>query len=140
MYWQGDYVEGLVYSIGMTLHDLFHLDFKSIANNKYRLGNLALAMHDLLIGMLLYSIFKWLFSGGTNKMSDIPPLQRTLVRAMQDVSPSAITSVNWEPGFISTISNLRDNALSILSDDDPDIKRFLTRNVAAIRDWTYDQE
>lgn len=140
MYWQGDYVEGLVYSIGMTLHDLFHLDFKSIANNKYRLGNLALAMHDLLIGMLLYSIFKWLFSGGTKKMSDIPPLQRTLVRAMQDVSPSAITSVNWEPGFVSSLSNLRDNALSILSDDDPDIKRFLTRNVAAIRDWTYNQE
>ena len=136
MRWQGDYVEGLAYSIGMTLHDLLRLDFKSIANNKYRLGNLALAMHDLLIGVLLFSIFKWLFSGGTNKMSDIKPLQRVMVRAMQDVSPAAITSVNWEPGFASTLVTLRDNALSVFSDDDPDIKRFLTRNVAAIRDWT----
>jgi hypothetical protein len=72
--WEGDYVEGLVYSIGMTLHDLFRLDFNSIMNNKYRLGNVALALHDLLIGMLLFAIFKWLFSGGTKKMSDIKPL------------------------------------------------------------------
>jgi hypothetical protein len=58
----------------MTLHDLFRLDFNSIRNNKYRLGNVALALHDLLIGMLLFAIFKWLFSGGTKKMSDIKPL------------------------------------------------------------------
>lgn len=66
--WQGDYVEGLVYSILGTMHDLFHLDFKAIKDNPYRLGNLALAMHDILIGMILYSIFKWLFSGGTKRM------------------------------------------------------------------------
>lgn len=72
--WKGDYVEGLVYSIGMTLHDLFRLDFNSIKNNKYRLGNIGLALHDILIGVLLYQIFKWLFSGGTKKMQDIPPL------------------------------------------------------------------
>jgi hypothetical protein len=72
--WEGDYVEGLVYSIGMTLNDLFRLNFSSIKNNKYRLGNLSLALHDLLVGMLLFAIFKWLFSGGTKKMSDIKPL------------------------------------------------------------------
>lgn len=137
MQWQGDYVEGLVYSIGMTLHDLFRLDFNSIKNNKYRMGNLVLAMHDILLGMILFSIFKWLFSGGTKKMQDIKPLQRTLLRAMQDVSPTAITSVSWEPGFYSTLVNLRDTALNIFSEDDPDVKRLLTRNVGAIRDLTW---
>lgn len=121
----------------MTLHDLFRLDFNSIKNNKYRMGNLVLAMHDILLGMILFSIFKWLFSGGTKKMQDIKPLQRTLLRAMQDVSPTAITSVSWEPGFYSTLVNLRDTALNIFSEDDPDVKRLLTRNVGAIRDLTW---
>jgi hypothetical protein len=137
--WEGDYVEGLVYSIGMTLHDLFRLDFNSIMHNKYRLGNVALALHDLLIGMLIFAILKWLFSGGTKKMSDIKPLQRVLVRAMGDVSPTAITSMNWEPGFYSTVVGLRDDALSLFSDDDPDIARILTRRVGAIRDWSYNE-
>lgn len=138
--WEGDYVEGLVYSIQMTLHDLFRLDFNSIMHNKYRLGNVALALHDLLIGMLLFAILKWLFSGGTKKMSDIKPLQRVLVRAMGDVSPAAITSMNWEPGFYSTVVGLRDDALSLFSDDDPDIARILTRRVGAIRDWSYNED
>ena len=137
--WEGDYVEGLVYSLGMTLHDLFRLDFNSIRNNKYRLGNVALALHDLLIGMLLFAIFKWLFSSGTKKMSDIKPLQRTLVRAMGDISPTAITSMRWEPGFYSTIVGLRDDAVRLFSDDDPDISRILTRRVGAIKDWTYNE-
>ena len=135
--WKGDYVEGLVYSIGMTLHDLFRLDFNSIKNNKYRLGNIGLALHDILIGVLLYQIFKWLFSGGTKKMQDIPPLQRTLVRAMQDVSPAAIAGMSWEPGFYSTVVNLRDIAVKLFTDDDPDVQQLLTRNIGAIRDWTY---
>ena len=137
--WEGDYVEGLAYSIGMTLHDLFRLDFNSIRNNKYRRGNVALALHDLLIGMLLFAIFKWLFSGGTKKMSDIKPLQRVLVRAMGDVSPTAITSMRWEPGFYTTAIGLRDDAVRLFSNDDPDITRVLTRRVGAIRDWSYDE-
>lgn len=138
--WEGDYVEGLVYSIGMTLNDLFRLNFNSIKNNKYRLGNLSLALHDLLVGMLLFAIFKWLFSGGTKKMSDIKPLQRVLVRAMGDVSPTAIMSMTWEPGFYSTAVGLRDDAIRLFTDDDPDITRMLTRRIGAIRDWSYNED
>lgn len=135
--WEGDYVEGLVYSIGMTLHDLFRLNFSEIRKNKYRLGNVALALHDLLIGMLLFAIFKWLFSKGTKKMQDIKPLQRVLVRAMGDVSPSAITSMTWEPGFYSTVVNLRDDAIKLFTNDDPDITNIITRRIGALRDWSY---
>lgn len=138
--WEGDYVEGLVYSIFMTIHDLFHLDFESIKNNKYRMGNVALALHDLLIGMLLFSIFKWLFSGGTKRMQDIQPLQRTLVRAMGDVSPKAIASMTWEPGFSSNIVNLRDDAIKIFTDDDPDILKMLSGRIGAMRDLTYNED
>jgi hypothetical protein len=56
---------------------------------------------------------------------------------MGDVSPAAITSMNWEPGFYTTIVGLRDDALSLFSDDDPDIARILTRRVGALRDWSY---
>lgn len=135
--WQGAYVEGLCYSILGTLKDFFRLNWSEIRNNKYRLGNLKLAMHDILIGMLLYSIFKWLFSKGTNKMSDIKPLQRVFVRSLQDVSPTAITSMNWEPGFYSTLTNLRDGAIQVFTADDPDLLNMIKRQVGAVRDWTY---
>lgn len=135
--WQGDYVEGLLYSIMMTLHDLFRLDFNSIKNNKYRRANVALALHDILLGMILFYIFRWLFSGGTNKMQDIKPFQRTILRSMQDLSPSAMTSLDWEPGFYSTVVNLRNDAIRIFSDDDIDIQKMLTRRIGAIKDWTY---
>lgn len=138
--WQGDYVEGLLYSILGTLHDIFHADFKSLKENKYRRANLALAMHDILIGMILFSIFKWLFSGGTNKMQDVKPLQRVLLRGMQDVSPSALTGMSWEPGFYTTLVNIKDDAISIFSDDDPDLAKMLTKRVGAIKDWTYNEK
>lgn len=137
--WQGDYVEGLAYSIMMTLHDLFHLNWKEIKNNKYRRANVALALHDILIGIILFEIFKWLFSGGTKKMQDIKPVQRVVLRAMQDVSPAAITSLSWEPGFYSTVMNLRDDAIKIFSDGDVDIEKMLTRRIGAIKDWTWNE-
>lgn len=139
--WQGDYVEGLCYSIMGTLNSLFHGKLSEITGDselaKYRRGNLAIAMHDILIGMILFAIFKWLFSGGTKKMQDIKPLQRTLLRAMQDVSPSAITSMDWEPGFYSTLVNLREDAVKIFSQDDVDIEKMIRNRVGAIKDWTY---
>lgn len=139
--WQGDYVEGLCYSIMGTLNSLFHGKLSEITGDselaKYRRANLALAMHDILIGIILFSIFKWLFSEGTKKMQDIKPLQRTMLRAMQDVSPSAITSWNWEPGFYTTLVNLRENAVKIFSDEDADIEKMLRNQIGAIKDWTY---
>ena len=137
--WQGDYIEGLAYSVMATLHDLFHLDFKSIKDNKYRRANLALALHDILIGWLLFEIFKWLLSGGTKKMQDIKPLQRALLRGMQDVSPGALTSMNWEPGFWTTLINLRDGALTAFSNDDKDIMDYLMKHMGAIKDFTWNE-
>ena len=87
--------------------------------------------------MILFYIFRWLFSGGTNKMQDIKPFQRTILRSMQDLSPSAMTSLDWEPGFYSTVVNLRNDAIRIFSDDDIDIQKMLTRRIGAIKDWTY---
>lgn len=137
--WQGDYVEGLAYSIMMTLHDLFHLNWKEIKNNKYRRANLALALHDILIGIILFEIFKWLFSGGSKKMQDVKPVQRVVLRAMQDVSPLAITSLSWEPGFYTTAVGLRDDALKVFSGNDVDVEKMLKRRVGAIKDWTWNE-
>ena len=137
--WQGDYIEGLMYSIMGTLHDLFHADFKSIKENKYRLANLSLALHDILIGIILFSIFKWLWSGGTKKMQDVKPLQRVVLRAMQDTSPTAIASMSWTPGFWSSLVNLRDDAIEIFSDGDPDIQKMFIRRIGAIKDWNWNE-
>ena len=59
---------------------------------------------------------------------------------MGDVSPTAITSMRWEPGFYSTIIGLRDDAVRLFSNDDPDITRILTKRVGAIKDWTYNED
>lgn len=58
---------------------------------------------------------------------------------MQDVSPAAITSLSWEPGFYSTVMNLRDDAIKIFSDGDVDVEKMLTRRVGAIKDWTWNE-
>lgn len=41
-----------------------------------------LALHDLLMGYILYSILKFIFSKGTNKTKDVHPMARTVLRAM----------------------------------------------------------
>jgi hypothetical protein len=58
---------------------------------------------------------------------------------MGDVSPTAIMSMTWEPGFYSTAVGLRDDAIRLFTDDDPDITRMLTRRIGAIRDWSYNE-
>ena len=100
--WEGDYVEGLVYSIGYTLRDIFTGKWSDIVGNKQRLGNLKLALHDILIGLILYNILRLIFSGGTGKQKDIAPIERTLLRAMQDTGPQAIFGLSITPSFIST--------------------------------------
>lgn len=71
IYWQGDYIEGLIYSVGGMLHDIFHLNWNGLFDDKYRLANVKLAMHDLLIGLLLFAILKAIFSEGKNKLSNV---------------------------------------------------------------------
>lgn len=58
---------------------------------------------------------------------------------MQDVSPTAIASIDWEPGFWSSLVNLRNDALSVFSDDDIEISKLLTRRIGALKDWTWNE-
>jgi orotate phosphoribosyltransferase-like protein len=71
MEWKGDFVEGLFLSIGHTIHDIVCLNWKEVASNKQRLLNVALAMHDILIGIILVNILKAIFSDGSNKLQAI---------------------------------------------------------------------
>lgn len=106
--WKGDYVEGLAYSIMGIFHDIFHADWKHLKEDKQQLGNLKLALHDILMGWILYNILKFIFSGGTNKTKDVHPVARVLLRGTQDVGPQSIfTSLSWEPGFVTTLDNVK---------------------------------
>ena len=53
MKWEGDYVEGLFYSVMYTLRDVFTFKWSDIVGNEQRLGNLKLALHDILVGIIL---------------------------------------------------------------------------------------
>jgi hypothetical protein len=114
MEWQGDFIEGLFYSIGYTLYDIFTLNWKEIVNNKQRLANVGLAMHDILLGIILVSILKAIFSNGSGKLSDIQPTKRVLVRALEDVGPGAFTRVSITPSFINTLNNLKSDGIKLL--------------------------
>lgn len=133
--WQGDYVEGLIYSIGGTLYDIIHADWKHLAEDKYQLGNLKLALHDILIGVILFSILKWIFSGGSGKMADVSPAERTLLRAMQDVGPSGLTSLSFEPSFYTTLTNLQQDLPKVLSGD-KGFTKFVSQRFSAVKDFT----
>lgn len=115
--WQGDYVEGLLYSIGHTLYDIFHADWNDLRNNKTQLANLKLALHDILMGILLYTLLKWIFSEGSNKMQDVHPTGRVLLRAMQDVGPQSIGQLDFEPGFYTTLQNFKTDFAKLLTTD-----------------------
>lgn len=136
--WEGDYVEGLVYSIGYTLRDIFTGKWSDIVGNKQRLGNLKLALHDILIGLILYNILRLIFSGGTGKQKDIAPIERTLLRAMQDTGPQAIFGLSITPSFISTYEQLKQDIPSLFTED-PDIAGFLSRRFGNIKDITWNQ-
>lgn len=140
MEWQGDYVEGLIYSIGGTLYDLFHLNWKGLAENKYRMANVKLAMHDLLLGVILFAILKFIFSKGTNKMKDIAPTQRILVRAMQDVGPQGLHNLSFEPSFVQTWTNVKNDISSLLFADDPDVLEKVSKRFGAARDFIWEED
>ena len=114
MEWQGDFAEGIIYSIGYTFHDLVTLNWKEMVNNKQRLANCMLGMHDLLLGWLFASMLIYIFSDGSGKMSDIQPLKRIFVRGMQDVGPQALTQVSLTPSFIETWANIKSDGAKLL--------------------------
>lgn len=138
MIWEGEYVEGLIYSIGYTLRDIFTANWSDLVGNKQRIGNLKLALHDILIGVILYNILKLIFSGGTGKMSDIHPAERTILRAMQDTSPSAIFGLSIVPSFVTTFESFRNDLPSLFSED-MEIAEFIRRRFGSLKDITWNQ-
>lgn len=135
--WEGDYVEGLVYSIGFAIHDIFTGKWSELINNPQRIGNLKLALHDILIGVILYNILRLIFSGGTGKNKDMNPIERTLIRAMQDTSPQAIVGLSIVPSFVQTFENVKQDLPSLFSED-PDVAGFISRRFGAVRDITWE--
>lgn len=140
MEWQGDYVEGLVYSIGSLIHDVCCMDWKAVSSNKYRLANVKLAMHDLALGLLLFYILKLIFSEGTEKMQRVEPTKRILLRALNDLSPAAITQLSFTPSFIQTQVNMKNDIIKLLSDGDAEMIDTLTRHFGATKDFIWDEE
>lgn len=139
LYWQGDYIEGIVYSITGLLNDLVHLDFEKIKNDKYRLANAMLGFHDILIGILLYRLLLTIFSGGSDKLAQCTTGQRIMLRAMADVGPQSIFSIGWEPGFYATLIKLKNDSGKLLTGD-TEIQQSLTNNLGAIKDWVVEEQ
>lgn len=135
--WKGDYVEGICYSIMGMFHDIFHADWTHLKEDKVQLANLKLALHDILMGWILYSILKFIFSSGTNKMSDVHPMARIGLRAMQDVGPQSIGSLSWEPGFISTLDTVKRDAVGLFDPDQDTLDR-ITRHVGMFNDFKFE--
>ena len=138
MKWEGDYVEGLFYSVMYTLRDVFTFKWSDIVGNEQRLGNLKLALHDILVGIILMQILKLIFSGGTGKMKDMNPAERTLIRAMQDTGPQSILGLSLTPSFIATAENIRQDLPNLLSED-RDISNFIEKRLGAVKDFVWSQ-
>lgn len=139
MEWQGDFVEGLFYSLGYTIHDIFTLNWKEIVNNKQRLANVGLAMHDFLLGIILVSILKAIFSNGSNKLQDIKPTQRVLVRALEDIGPGAFTNLSITPSFINTLNTLKSDGIKLLFHDSPEAIEQMTKHFGATKDFYWNE-
>ena len=127
-----------MYSILGTLHDLFHFRFKDAFSNKVRRANLLLGLHDILVGVLLFNLLKLLFSGGTGKTSNINPAVRPLLRAMQDVGPQSIASIQLVPGWVTTLGHLGQDIFNLLLPGDSGEIKAMKTNVAALTDFIWE--
>ena len=138
MIWEGEYTEGLIYSIGFALRDIATGKWSELVGNPQRVGNLKLALHDILIGLIMYNILRLIFSGGSGKMKDINPIERTLLRAMQDTGPQSIFGLSITPSFVSTYEQLKQDLPNLFSED-PDVAYFIQRRFGALKDITWQQ-
>ena len=68
-------------------------------------------------------------------MSDTTPSERVLLRAMQDVGPSGITSLSFEPSFISTLTNLQNDLPKVLTGE-KGFTKFISSRFSAVKDFT----
>lgn len=139
--WQEQGFEGLIYSIGYTLESVLKLDFNSIINNKQRLANLKIALHDILIGILGVQLLKMMFTeDGEGDVRDVNPdvqiAYMTMYRAFREFDPvDSLTSINWTPSFYTTLVNVQNDVFKLLTDD-KNLQYFLQRNFGAVSDWT----
>lgn len=138
MEWEGDFVEGLMYSILYTIRDISTFNWSEIKKNPQRMVNVMLALHDILIGIIFYNILKFIFSGGTNKTKDIKPLQRVFLRSLQDVGPSAFTQVSLTPSFVNTLETIKNDGLKLLVDSDKGWDAIQS-HFGGTRDWIWDE-
>ena len=137
--WEGDYIEGLVYSIGKTLYDIFHLNWKNLSKDKQRLANVKLALHDIILGIIIFNILKYIFSNGTNKLKDINPTERILLRAMRDVSPAALTDLTLNPSFIQTWTNIKNDGINLLFHDNQDVIDIVYKRFGSAKDFIWEE-
>ena len=86
----------------------------------------------------MYNILRLIFSGGSGKMKDINPIERTLLRAMQDTGPQSIFGLSITPSFVSTYEQLKQDLPSLFSED-PDVAYFIQRRFGALKDITWQQ-
>ena len=122
-----------------TLRDFFTGHWSEMVGNKQRIGQFKLAMHDILIGIILYNIIRLIFSGGSGKMKDMNAIEKTLVRSMQDVGPQAIWGLSITPSFVQMCENLKTDLPSLLSED-PDVAGFIQKRIGAVKDITWAAE
>jgi hypothetical protein len=96
-------------------------------------------MHDILLGIVLVSILKAIFSGGSSKMNDIKPTQRVFVRALEDIGPGAFTKVSITPSFINTLNTLKSDGIKLLFHDSPEAIEQMTKHFGFTRDFYWNE-
>ena len=92
-------------------------------------------MHDILLGIVLVSILKAIFSGGSGKMNDIKPTQRVFVRALEDIGPGAFTQISITPSFINTLNTLKSDGIKLLLNDSPDSIETMQKHFGFTKDF-----
>lgn len=151
--WEGDFMEGMMVSIVLTLKDsgYFILNKLGLTNqpvsfDRQRLANAALGIHDLLIGLFLYKILVWLFFGKlpeelniktmSEEESNLLTTLNVIGKASNEFSlDSTLLLTSFTPSFVLTNQRVANKFLDTLFEDDYDLKQFVIDNVSGIKDF-----
>ena len=143
--WEGDIIEGLFYSVAYTFRDLIRFKFKDAFSDKQRLTNLKLAMRDILVGIIIYNLFKMAFTNGSGKQSDVDNdvliPYKILTKAMNEFDPisSVLGGLNWDPAFHKTFVSIQKDGVSMLAGNQ-DLADILTSNISMLNDFKFNEE
>lgn len=151
--WEGDFMEGMMVSIILTLRDSgyfvlnkFGLTNQPVSFDNQRLANAALGIHDLLVGMFLYKFIVWIIFGKLPKhlkpenMSDEKQVALSIIniggKAASEFGLETTLLLNsFTPSFIASNQRIGNKFLDTLFEDDYEVKQFITDNVSGIRDF-----